>query len=152
MLGWLHSQVIQAYEVGLDPDERARLRAAVDEHVDELRRPDGTYDVTFVRLDLRANRARATAPKMSPSAPTMRAMMPSVLFVSFLTTVAVTAGLLDDESDDDDASLLLEPESCGRGQVQHRGRMLGLGLTLDRRIDPRSVLAVVVALDHRERQ
>jgi trans-aconitate methyltransferase len=54
LLGWLHSQVIQAYEVGLDPDERARLRAAVDEHVDELRRPDGTYDVTFVRLDLRA--------------------------------------------------------------------------------------------------
>jgi trans-aconitate methyltransferase len=55
MLGWLHSQVIQAYEVGLDPNERARLRAAVDEHVDELRRPDETYDVTFVRLDLRAN-------------------------------------------------------------------------------------------------
>jgi trans-aconitate methyltransferase len=55
VLGWLHSQVIQAYEVGLDPDERARLRAAVDEHIDELRRPDGTYDVTFVRLDLRAN-------------------------------------------------------------------------------------------------
>jgi trans-aconitate methyltransferase len=55
LLGWLHSQVIQAYEVGLDPDERACLRAAVDERVDELRRPDGTYDVTFVRLDLRAN-------------------------------------------------------------------------------------------------
>jgi trans-aconitate methyltransferase len=55
VLGWLHSQVIQAYEVGLDPDERARLRAAVDEHVDELRRTDGTYDVTFVRLDLRAH-------------------------------------------------------------------------------------------------
>ena len=53
LLGWLHSQVIQAYEVGLDPDERARLRAAVDQHVDELRRPDGTYDITFVRLDLR---------------------------------------------------------------------------------------------------
>jgi trans-aconitate methyltransferase len=55
LLGWLHSQVIQAYEVDLDPDERARLRAAVDERVDELRRPDRTYDVTFVRLDLRAN-------------------------------------------------------------------------------------------------
>ena len=55
VLGWLHSQAVQAYEVGLDPDERARLRAAVDERVDELRRPDGTYDLTFVRLDLRAN-------------------------------------------------------------------------------------------------
>ena len=51
VLGWLHSQVAQAYEVGLRPDERARLRAAVDQRVDELRRPDGTYDLTFVRLD-----------------------------------------------------------------------------------------------------
>jgi trans-aconitate methyltransferase len=55
VLGWLHSQAVQAYEVGLDPDERTRLRAAVDERVDELRRPDGTYDFTFVRLDLRAH-------------------------------------------------------------------------------------------------
>jgi trans-aconitate methyltransferase len=55
VLGWLHSQAAQAYEVGLDPDERARLRAAIDERVDELRRPDGTYDVTFVRLDLLAH-------------------------------------------------------------------------------------------------
>ena len=52
ILGWLNSQAVQAYETGLDPDERTRLRAAVDEHVDELRRPDGTYDLTFVRLDL----------------------------------------------------------------------------------------------------
>jgi trans-aconitate methyltransferase len=52
VLGWLHSQAAQAYEVGLDPDERARLRVAVDERVDELRRPDGSYDLTFVRLDL----------------------------------------------------------------------------------------------------
>ena len=55
VLGWLHSQAIQAYEMGLDPDERARLRDAVDERVDELRRPDGTYDLTFVRLDLLAH-------------------------------------------------------------------------------------------------
>jgi len=62
VLGWLHSQAIQAYETGLDPDERARLRVAVDNRVDELRRPDGTYDLTFVRLDLRAN-ARARQPR-----------------------------------------------------------------------------------------
>jgi trans-aconitate methyltransferase len=55
ILGWLHSQAAQAYEVGLDPDERAHLRAAIDERVDELRRPDGTYDLTFVRLDLRVH-------------------------------------------------------------------------------------------------
>jgi trans-aconitate methyltransferase len=55
VLGWLHSQAIQAYEARLGPDERARLRAAVDERVDELRRPDGTYDLTFVRLDFRAH-------------------------------------------------------------------------------------------------
>jgi trans-aconitate methyltransferase len=53
--GWLHSQAAQAYEVGLDPDERARLRAAIDERVDELRRPDESYDLTFVRLDLLAH-------------------------------------------------------------------------------------------------
>ena len=34
-------------------------------------------------------------------APTMRAMMPSVLLVSFFTTVAVTAGLLASDDDDD---------------------------------------------------
>jgi len=52
VIGWLHSQAAQAYERGLDPDERSRLRAAIDDRVDELRRPDGTYDLTFVRLDL----------------------------------------------------------------------------------------------------
>jgi len=62
LLGWLRSQAIQAYESGLDPDERARLRSAVDDRVDELRRPDGTYDLTFVRLDLRAN-ARVPRPR-----------------------------------------------------------------------------------------
>ncbi len=37
-----------------------------------------------------------------------------MLLVSFFTTVAVTAGLLDDESDDDEdeASLPLEPDSA----------------------------------------
>lgn len=56
--GWLHSQAIQAYEVGLDGDERRRLRDEVDARIDELRRADGTYDLTFVRLDLLAHAPR----------------------------------------------------------------------------------------------
>ena len=46
LLGWLRSQCYQAYG---DTDE---LRRGVEARVDELRRPDGTYDMTFVRLDL----------------------------------------------------------------------------------------------------
>jgi trans-aconitate methyltransferase len=52
VIGWVHSQAAQAYERGLGPDERNRLRATIDDRVEELRRPDGTYDLTFVRLDL----------------------------------------------------------------------------------------------------
>jgi SAM-dependent methyltransferase len=45
LLGWLRSQCYQAY--GADPElaSRAELR------LDELRRDDGTFDQTFVRLD-----------------------------------------------------------------------------------------------------
>jgi len=46
LLGWLRSQCYQAYGDGAD------LREAADARVDELRRADGSYDVTFVRLDL----------------------------------------------------------------------------------------------------
>jgi trans-aconitate methyltransferase len=46
LLGWLHSQCYQAYDDGAD------LREAADARVDELRRADGSYDMTFVRLDL----------------------------------------------------------------------------------------------------
>ena len=95
VLGWLHSQAAQAYEGGLDPDERCsptrrcrrtRRRAA----------PSGR-DLRPHVCAPRPPRAResATAPMTTPTAPTMRAMMPSVLFVSFFTTVAVTAGALD---------------------------------------------------------
>jgi trans-aconitate methyltransferase len=54
MLGWLSSQAVEAYAVDLDPELRAPFREAVAARVDELRRPDGTYDLTFVRLDLLA--------------------------------------------------------------------------------------------------
>ncbi|MEY2434694.1 MAG: trans-aconitate 2-methyltransferase [Acidimicrobiaceae bacterium] len=54
VLGWLASQAVQAYEVDLAPEHRAEFRAEVSARVDDLRRPDGTYDLTFVRLDLLA--------------------------------------------------------------------------------------------------
>ena len=53
-LGWLMSQVVQAYEVHLAPEQRDVFRSTVEARVDELRRPDGTYDAGFVRLDLLA--------------------------------------------------------------------------------------------------
>ncbi|MEY2452174.1 MAG: trans-aconitate 2-methyltransferase [Acidimicrobiaceae bacterium] len=54
LLGWLMSQAVEAYAVDLVPEHRAPFRAAVAARVDELCRPDGTYDLTFVRLDLLA--------------------------------------------------------------------------------------------------
>ena len=59
MLGWLRSQVLVAYTPGL-PDDRARAEfaaAAERRCLDELRRPDGTYDQDYVRLDLLAHAA-----------------------------------------------------------------------------------------------
>jgi trans-aconitate methyltransferase len=56
MLGWLHSQCLQAYEVDLDLEVHGAFRRAVDDRVDDLRRADGSYDLTFVRLDLLARR------------------------------------------------------------------------------------------------
>ena len=52
VLGWLRSQCENAYLIGLPVDQHEAFRAAVTDRVDELRRGDGTYDVTFVRLDL----------------------------------------------------------------------------------------------------
>jgi SAM-dependent methyltransferase len=46
LLGWLRSQCYQGYGSDLE------LIRGVEERVDELRRGDGTYDMTFVRLDL----------------------------------------------------------------------------------------------------
>ncbi|MDQ1533638.1 MAG: hypothetical protein QOF28_1399, partial [Actinomycetota bacterium] len=57
VLGWLRSQCEQAYLIGLPPERHDAFRTAMGERVDELRRADGTYDVTFVRLDLLAHAA-----------------------------------------------------------------------------------------------
>ena len=54
VVGWLMSQAVEAYATDLRPELRGPFRAEVTARVDELRRPDGTYDVTFVRLDLLA--------------------------------------------------------------------------------------------------
>ncbi len=51
LIGWLHSQTLLAYEAELAPEHRSAFRAAVDGRVEELRRADGTYDQTWVRLD-----------------------------------------------------------------------------------------------------
>jgi trans-aconitate 2-methyltransferase len=57
IIDWLQSQAVQAYDVNFTADDRVRFRAIVDQRVDELRRHDGSYDLTFVRLDLLARRS-----------------------------------------------------------------------------------------------
>ena len=52
LLGWLRSQCFQAYEIGLPAEAHAEFRASVEARLDELRRDDGTFDQTFVRLDV----------------------------------------------------------------------------------------------------
>ena len=54
--GWMHSQALAAYEVTMPAQHHAAFRAAVEERIDELRRADGSFDQTFVRLDLLARR------------------------------------------------------------------------------------------------
>jgi trans-aconitate methyltransferase len=54
IIGWLTSQAVQAYEADLTTEQRGAFRAEVLRRVDELERPDGGYDLTFVRLDLLA--------------------------------------------------------------------------------------------------
>lgn len=50
IVGWLRSQAYQAY--GLGP----AFAAAVEARLDDLRRSDGTFDQTYVRLDVLARR------------------------------------------------------------------------------------------------
>ena len=54
ILGWLHSQCEQAYLIGLPPERHDAFRTEMTERIDELRQTNGTFDVTFVRLDLLA--------------------------------------------------------------------------------------------------
>ena len=54
--GWLDSQVLNAYEAQLPAPAHADLRRGVHDRLEELRRADGTFDQTWVRLDLLARR------------------------------------------------------------------------------------------------
>jgi trans-aconitate methyltransferase len=55
--GWLQSQVFAAYEASMSPEHHLAFRAEAESRIGELRRADGTYDQTFVRVDLLARRA-----------------------------------------------------------------------------------------------
>jgi ubiquinone/menaquinone biosynthesis C-methylase UbiE len=55
--GWFLSQCVQAYDAGLPDDTaRAAFRQQVAARFDDLARWDGTFDQTFVRLDVLARR------------------------------------------------------------------------------------------------
>jgi trans-aconitate methyltransferase len=56
LVGWLRSQAIEAYASGIDEARRDEFRAEVIERVDDFARHDGTYDQTYVRLDLLVRR------------------------------------------------------------------------------------------------
>jgi trans-aconitate methyltransferase len=56
LLGWFGSQVEQAYTSRLDAERAERFRRDVQARFDDLARADGTFDQTFVRLDLLVRR------------------------------------------------------------------------------------------------
>ncbi|MQA16968.1 MAG: methyltransferase domain-containing protein [Pseudonocardiaceae bacterium] len=56
VIGWLTSQVLHAYTARMPQPAVAGFTAEALDRVDELRRDDGSYDVTFVRLDVLAHR------------------------------------------------------------------------------------------------
>lgn len=55
IVGWLESQVLQAYEAPMNDQQRNDFHLAALSDVDSLRRPDGSYDLTYVRLDIKAH-------------------------------------------------------------------------------------------------
>jgi trans-aconitate methyltransferase len=58
LLGWFRSQCVQAYEAGLPADAHESFRDSVEGRFGELARGDGTFDQTFVRLEVLACRPR----------------------------------------------------------------------------------------------
>ena len=56
LIGWIDSQAAMAYEIDMDTEQRATFRARIAERLDEMRRPDGTYDLTYARLEASARR------------------------------------------------------------------------------------------------
>lgn len=56
LLGFIRTQASVAYGVGVDQDMLDRFVAAASQRGDQLRRHDGSYDQTFVRLHVRCRR------------------------------------------------------------------------------------------------
>ncbi|GAB3691410.1 class I SAM-dependent methyltransferase [Nocardiopsis oceani] len=56
LLGFIHTQALMAYNTGPGDVGLDRFVNAVSERVDELRRRDGSYDQTFVRLHVLCRR------------------------------------------------------------------------------------------------
>jgi trans-aconitate methyltransferase len=52
LLGWFRSQTFQAFAPAMTAAAHQAFRAEVEDRVDELKRADGTYDQTWVRLDV----------------------------------------------------------------------------------------------------
>jgi SAM-dependent methyltransferase len=52
LTGWFRSQCYQGFEVGIDPALHDAFRAEVEGRLDELRRADGSFDITYVRDDV----------------------------------------------------------------------------------------------------
>lgn len=50
LAGFVHTQAAMAYIGDAEPEQRDAFLTGVDRRIDELRRPDGTYDQTMVRL------------------------------------------------------------------------------------------------------
>jgi hypothetical protein len=51
LTGWFQSQCYQGFEVAMDPTQHGAFRAEVESRLDELRRWDGSFDITYVRND-----------------------------------------------------------------------------------------------------
>ncbi len=56
LIGFVRTQPSLAYVAGAPPEVRDAFLAAVERRIDELRRDDGTYDQTFVRLHVLGQR------------------------------------------------------------------------------------------------
>ncbi len=54
LIGWLESQVLNAYEVTMPQSNRAEFRRRAIAAIPTLRRHDGSHDQTFVRMDVLA--------------------------------------------------------------------------------------------------
>ncbi len=56
LLGWLRSQCYQGFEITMPAENHPAFEAQVESRLDELRRHDGTFDQTYVRLDALARK------------------------------------------------------------------------------------------------